>query len=62
MDGSIVPGVIIGDMFLFAHSELHKPGAIRKHPNRATICTETKCVQKQLSEIHALECGLKKCS
>ena len=41
--------------------ELHETGTIRKHWNRATIYAETKRVHEQLSEIHALECGLKNC-
>ena len=41
--------------------ELHETGTIRKHWNRATIYVETKRVHEQLSEICALECGLKNC-
>ena len=41
--------------------ELHETGTIRKHWNRATIYAETKRVPEQLSEIRALECGLKNC-
>ena len=54
-------GAVFGGTFLFALHELHETGTIRKHWNRATIYAETKRVHKQLSEIHALECGLKNC-
>ena len=43
----------------FLPLELHETGTIRKHWNRATIYAVTKSVHKQLSEIRALECGLK---
>ena len=63
-DGSIVPRVR-GVRFFLARfcspPELHETGTIRKHWNRATIYAETKRVHEQLSEIHALECGLKNC-
>ena len=39
--------------------EVHETGTIRKHWNRATIYAENKRVHEQLSEIPALECGLK---
>ena len=54
-------GVVFGGTFLFTSLELHGTGTIRKHWNRATIYAETKRVLKQLSEIRALECGLKNC-
>ena len=39
--------------------ELHETGTIQKHWNRATIYVETKRAHEQLSQICALECGLK---
>ena len=52
-------GAVFWCTFLFAPPELHETGTIRKHWNRATIYVETKRVHEQLSEIRALECGLK---
>ena len=65
-DASIVPcsrGVRFFDarFCLPPPPELHETGTIRKLWNRATIYAETKCVHEQLSEIHALGCGLKNC-
>ena len=54
-------GAVFGGTFLFAPPELHETGTIRQHWNRATIYAETKRVLEQLSEIRALECGLKNC-
>ena len=59
-------GAGFGGTFLFAPPpppppELHETGTIRKHWNRATIYAETERVPEQLSEIRALECGLKNC-
>ena len=47
---------------MFAPPELHETGTIRKHWKRATVYAETKRVHEQLSEICALECGLKNCA
>ena len=52
-------GAVFWCTFLFAPPEVHETGTIRKHWNRATIYAETKRVHEQLSEIPALECGLK---
>ena len=64
-DASIVSrsrGVrFFGARFCSPPPELHETGTIRKHWNRATIYVETKRVHEQLSEICALECGLKNC-
>ena len=48
-------------VFVRPPPELHETGTIRQHWNRATIYAETKRVLEQLSEIRALECGLKNC-
>ena len=53
--------VIPYSAFYSVPPELHETGTIRKHWNRATIYVETKRVHEQLSEICALECGLKNC-